>query len=172
VKRDIVSGIYGLNVNGVTMYIGQSKNIHKRYKQHCSIAQNMGKTKKQTWLRELLKNNTIPQLEILELTQDLDNAEQRHIQEHIAKGLELVNMTGGGQTLDYARRVKQQKPWGNNHSPIQKRLIVIKRNVKIIERLNGSSAQRLRQRLNDIYKLIEIHGLETLNMKLWEKHNG
>lgn len=93
-----LSGIYGLvdPNTGHLRYIGLSKNIHKRFKDHLKI-QRFRKIKATThlynWLRSLDKQ---PELIIIELTDNLAESEQFYISYFKSLGCNLVNGTSGG----------------------------------------------------------------------------
>ena len=169
-----ICGIYALCDDTGIRYIGQSKNIAKRYRQHCSIAQNRGNTKRQRWLYKLLSNGISPKLIILEETKELDEAEIRLIAKYAKSGATLTNTAKGGKTLDHCLKAKQCKPWGNSWSPVQRLLIEMKQTIKIIERYGGDDVENrvrnIESKIVRINKKVKEVGLERMNMLLWEKY--
>lgn len=164
-----IIGIYSLSENGEVKYIGQSKNIHKRYSQHCSLAQNMGNTKRQKWIRGLLSKGMKPELSILEVTEDLDSDEVKWIERYDS----LTNTAKGGQSMWHCRKAKSEKPWGNKFSPVQNILCRIKQTINILERLGKvEEANKMRDKLLLVLDKIESFGKDEMNMILWERKYG
>jgi len=165
------AGIYALCLKGEVKYIGQSKNIQKRYRQHCSLAQNVGKTKRNEWLYSILENGIIPELILLEETNDLDSREIYWINKY--KDQNLVNTARGGKLMWHCRKSKESKPWGTKMSPVQKRLCTIKQNINLMKRLGKKeSAENMETKLNILLKKIESFGKDKMNMVIWERHYG
>lgn len=167
------SGIYALKENGTIRYIGQAKHIGRRYNQHKLLAQNRGNTKRQTWLNKLLVAGGELQIEVLEVTQDLDSAEIMWIKKLRDSGLDLVNSADGGKTMTHCNRAKQDKPWGKTWSPVQRRLIEISQTAKMLKRIRGEDskeAARIEARLIEVNQKIKRVGLEKMNNLLWEKY--
>jgi hypothetical protein len=89
-------------VTGEVRYIGQSKNPKQRQRQHVNAVKS-GKdknTRKSNWIKFLLKDNLIPDLEVFETyLGDPAGAHKREwqlITEHLDKGFRLVNGNDGG----------------------------------------------------------------------------
>jgi len=163
-------GIYALCLDGEVKYIGQSRDIKKRYRQHCSLAQNVGKTKKDEWLYEILLKDINPELLILEETEDLDKKEIEWIKKYRDEGI-LLNLSDGGQTMSYLRKKKLEKPWGKTHSPIQRRLSVIKRNIEYFNRMGMTKmANSASEKYNSVVDFIKSQDREKLNLLLWNKY--
>lgn len=168
-------GIYSLSDSTGIRYIGQSKKISHRYKQHCSIFQNNGNTKRQSWLRKLIKNGSLPTLDVVELTDDLDNREIYWIKYYKKNGCNLVNTADGGKTNGHMLRIKKNMPWGNKWSPLQHFLIMSKRNVKTIRALGYTDrADQLEKKYNDVYvkvlKAVKIMGKDEFNLRYMERY--
>lgn len=89
-----VSGIYSLSCpkSGRVRYIGQSKNIRKRYMAHLN---SRDRSQKDEWVKSLLKDGLKPVIRVEEATDRLNEAEKKHIQKHgIAN---LLNIHHGGE---------------------------------------------------------------------------
>lgn len=168
---DTNSGIYALTISGVVYYIGQAKNINKRYKQHCSLAQNRGYTKRNVWLYEILKSGGLPDLIVIEHTDDLDAREIYWIGHYRKQGLAQMNTSGGGHSYDYAEHCKLNNPWGKGWSPIRRRLNVIHNTIQSHRRRGElHQVQRLETKLRLVNDAIKRVGLKEMNMILWERY--
>lgn len=162
--------IYALALQGRVMYVGQAKNINKRYSQHCSLAQNRGNTKVKQWLTRLAESGAKPELIIIEETNEPDIREIHWIKHYRATNSDLLNMADGGQTMGHLRRAKQTNPWGKSHSPVQRRLLGIKRTIKMYERMGDKRSKHLKLRLIEVNQAIKKVGLKTMNERLWRKY--
>lgn len=162
--------IYALSEGGVVKYIGQTKDLKKRYGQHCSLAQNMGKTLRNEWLRELIIGGSTPVISSLERAEDMDAAEIKWIKKLRDEGSELLNMADGGQTMTHLQRAKAWQPWGKGWSPTQRILIMLKSDIKMMERLGDQdSADRIRKKYDRCVMDIEKVGSDVMNYLLWER---
>lgn len=170
-KTGRLSGIYALALDGVVFYVGQSIDIHKRYNQHCSMAQNRSDTKKSLWIRGLLEDNCKPDIMLIEETDDLDVREIHWIQHFRSLNQAVLNMADGGKNMTYLRKMKEGKPWGQGLSPVQRRLMDMKRTIRMFER-HGlvDNAERIRKLLKRVENSIELVGRDEMNMRLWEKY--
>lgn len=167
------SGIYALKENGTIRYIGQAKNIGRRYNQHKSLAQNRGNTKKQTWITKLIRDGGKLEIEVLEVTDNLDSSEIKWIKKLRDDGTDLANSADGGKSMAHCNRAKQDKPWGKTWSPVQRRLIEISQTTKMLKRIRGENskeAARIEARLIEVNQKIKRVGLEKMNYLLWEKY--
>lgn len=99
------AGIYALHCpkSGRIMYIGQSKSIRERVASHLRASGKI--TPSVLWVRRLKKDGLKPFASVLELTEDLNNAEIRHIRDHGIDG--LLNVHHGGE---WEGR-EDPKPW-------------------------------------------------------------
>lgn len=168
-----ISGIYALKEGDAIRYVGQAKNIEKRFRQHSSLAQNRGNTKKQTWITQLLSNGGELKIEVLEATDDLDNAEVKWINQLRSKGANLVNLADGGKSMTHCNRAKQERPWGKSWSPVQRRLIEISQTTKMLRKFYSESPEdvaRIEARLIKVNQRIKEVGLDKINYLLWEKY--
>jgi len=86
---------------GEIKYVGKTKNITKRFKQHLSPSSLKPNTPKNTWIKSLLKENLIPKIRTLCLTTDkyIDESEILKIKEYRELGIKLTNCTDGGDGL-------------------------------------------------------------------------
>ncbi len=168
-----VCGIYAITFDDKVMYIGQAKDIHKRFKQHCSVAQNRGNTLKNAWLTQQLKDNILPVLKTVEETDNLDEREIYWIDSYRTQGQAELNMHDGGKIFTFSKRNVNTKPWGKGWSPIQRRLIAIKQDIKALRKLDKQDrADKLEARLDLINEKIKRNGLDYMNMALWEKYGN
>lgn len=172
---DYTQGIYALSQDGVVRYIGQSNKIEHRYRQHCSIFQNQGKTKRQCWIRKMLESGTQPELLIIEVTSDLDTREIYWINHYRDLGNDLTNTADGGTLNGHMLRAKKNMPWGNKWSPLQHFLIMSKKNVKTMRKLGyNDRADRLEQKYNDVYKkvlkAVKAIGKDEFNLRYMERY--
>lgn len=167
----MTSGIYGLYKDGELKYIGQSGNVERRFLQHCSLAQNVGKTPVKRWLYGLCQIDEKPEMRILEITENLDDAETRWIRKY-RFSVDLLNLSDGGQTMTYLRKKKLGKPWGNTMSPIQKRLAHMKQTINILHRLNMVELEKRARRTycRVIESLAHVDDRQSVNLALWEKY--
>lgn len=166
--------IYGLVYDGKLHYIGQTNNIARRYGQHCSLAQNMGKNKRHTWLREIILKGEKPEIIIIEEAEDMDEAEIRWIKHYRDAGHELINTADGGKLIGHLHRAKKDRPWGRGHSPVQHCLMVLKQNVNSYKRYDptGTFHATATKRYNKVVELIDLVGKERMNMLLWAKYGN
>jgi hypothetical protein len=164
-------GIYGLELDGVIVYVGQAKNIAKRFKQHCSLAQNRGARSINKRLYEALSAGIAPKLVVIELTDDLDNREVFWISHHRKLNSNLLNMADGGRSYSYAERSKEENPWGKGWSPVRRRLNLMQSNIKTFKRLGRHDmAARAEEQLKQVNEYIKIVGLKKMNQLLWSKY--
>lgn len=102
-----VSGIYALCCpkTGDVRYIGQSKNIKKRFSAHLNSST---KYPVSSWVEELKKQNLFPILKIIKECppEKLDEEEIQEIKKH--KG-NLLNVSNGGK-MGYSD-LSRKKPW-------------------------------------------------------------
>lgn len=124
-----VAGIYALSdpTAGRVMYIGQAKNILRRYKQHCSLSNNLSERRLVTqWCAGLITQGIKPGLLVLEETDDLDSREKYWINQY-AKN-DLLNMTEGGQGgWSHLPATSMPMPWHPYQAPLQRALINLRR---------------------------------------------
>lgn len=82
-------------------YIGKTVDINRRRKEHNQIHRNK-KSRKNSWIAHLVKNNMQPIMEILEECEESDWIErERHwIRYYKELGFDLKNMTLGGESND------------------------------------------------------------------------
>jgi hypothetical protein len=122
-----ISGIYALTDDaGVICYIGQSRNIARRFRQHCSLSNNT-KTRRNVcaWCVDLILAGRAPGILILEETESLDERERFWIKRH---GLDnLLNMNEGGAWDARKVRASARMPWHPHQAPLQRALISIRR---------------------------------------------
>jgi predicted GIY-YIG superfamily endonuclease len=164
-------GIYGLEVDGTIIYIGQAKNIARRFSQHCSIAQNRGATSINKRLYELLSEGIAPKLVIVELTEDLDSREVFWISHYRLVNDNLLNMADGGRSYSYAERSKENNPWGKGWSPVRRRLNLMQSNIRTFKRLGRHDmAARAEAQLKQVNEYIKVVGLKRMNQLLWSKY--
>jgi hypothetical protein len=90
--------------SGVTRYVGKSEDPAKRFKQHLRESRRPGR-KVHQWIRDLRALGLKPKLEIFIETQDWEAAERSEIAKCRAEGIELLNLTAGGDqpVHDYNR---------------------------------------------------------------------
>jgi hypothetical protein len=162
--------IYALSHNGVIKYVGQAKDLQRRYSQHTSLAQNMGKLKRNYWIQSLLLNGEQPIITSLEKSDDVDAAEIKWIADLRGQGIDLLNISDGGQSMGSLHRAKALKPWGKRQSPVQHALIIFKRTTATMKRYGTPEmVVKSEQRYNDIVELINRVGKDKMNMLMWEK---
>lgn len=96
-----MSYIYGLwdSRTYELRYIGKADNPQSRLQAHINEAKRGGRRHKDNWIRNLLKDGLIPEIEILEeCTKDnWEEIEREWIREAREKGARLVNVTIGGE---------------------------------------------------------------------------
>lgn len=135
----MISGIYAL-LCPYTMrvrYIGQSKNIEKRYRQHCNDIVN---TPKGNWIAKLWRDREKPALRILERTTDLDAREVYWIDEYKRRGADLLNVADGGKGMSHALRAKKKMPWSGKRAPMQTAIAAISRCASDLRRIGNTDA--------------------------------
>ena len=89
-------------INNDIVYIGKSKNISKRYKDHCRKAKGKYRCKLDKWKNELISSGNLPVLEIIEQFDeyvDINFWEKYYISLYRSWGFNLLNMTEGGDGL-------------------------------------------------------------------------
>lgn len=167
-----VGFIYALSDETGIRYVGQTTNIRKRYSQHCSLAQNLGNSKKQRWIRSLLESGSKPNISILKETLDMNAEEIRQIKLYKSKNCILVNSDDGGPSnFLQANRAKQLLPWKGHLSPVQRRLKSIREGINI-SRKKGNQEFVKRAEIKQIEVLKKIKPKEIrdyINFTLWEK---
>jgi hypothetical protein len=88
---------------GNVRYIGQTRNPESRLETHCRPGFR-DKTPKANWIRKLLAGGARPIMEVIEWVSDWDEAERRHIAEHAANGIKLLNANEGGKANNHLRK--------------------------------------------------------------------
>jgi hypothetical protein len=90
-------GIYALKcpVSFEIKYIGKSKNISKRYAAHCSSNPKSGYPVS-LWIDKLRKSGLKPLIDVLSVTENLDEEEIRLISHYRKQGFTLLNLQDGG----------------------------------------------------------------------------
>jgi hypothetical protein len=120
--------IYALtDPNGEVRYVGQAKNLARRFKQH--LTPTSGSTYRERWLRSLLAQGEEPCVFVLCVPDDLDEAEIFWIKTLRAAGFRLVNTADGGHSLAHAHRAKAKSEWATRHTPIQR--IMLRRAMRL-----------------------------------------
>lgn len=167
----VESGIYALSDDTGIRYVGQSKNIQKRFRQHCLFSNNKGNSYRANWIRGLLQKGKFPILSILELTGVLNDREKFHIERLSLQGVKLVNGNKGGEDMGHLLVAKEAKPWGRKYSPVQKRLKAIDETIRSsIRRGNLEWAEQMSVKLKIIQKkLLSKNIRDYVNNVLWER---
>lgn len=100
-----LSGIYALTCphSGEVRYIGQSKNIKARYRQHLKPS---GHSPKDSWVKSLRASGEKPGISVLEITDKLDEAEKIWISKFVDRP-NLLNLNSGGRY----HGIEDPKPW-------------------------------------------------------------
>lgn len=170
---EILKGIYALKLNDTVFYIGQSKDIDKRFAQHCSINQNRGNRLIHKWIRDMHEKKMLPQLEVVELTDDLNSREIYWISHFRSIGQATLNMADGGQTTTHFKRSTKDYPWAGHHSPVQRRLMAIKSTIRLMRKIGmDDRALYFEEKLARVNKAIRSYGLENMNRELWSRHGN
>jgi hypothetical protein len=100
-KTDQNCGIYALKcpADNSIKYIGQSKNIAKRYKAHCELSESKKIFPVVEWVMELKEKGLKPVLEVLEVVSEPKERDAAEIKWIDSVGLDnLLNVIGGGRT--------------------------------------------------------------------------
>jgi hypothetical protein len=108
--------IYGLidPRDGLIRYIGKTESITVRLRGHVCDARKTDSDKAR-WIKELLALGLLPtvlSLEIVPVEASWEEAEKRHIAEYKARGVVLLNRTGGGQGVPDTSRTDEWKRKG------------------------------------------------------------
>lgn len=95
------SGVYALvdPRSHKVMYVGQSLDVNKRFKQHTDIRHSDSNWGKAVWLSELRRSGLVPELIVLASNLDyeqMNEAEKRYIREYKVKGEAEFNIAAGG----------------------------------------------------------------------------
>lgn len=150
-------GIYALldPTTNELRYIGLSKRINIRYKEHCKNTITKKGTHLFHWLKKLLNNNKFPILKILEecSIEKLAQQEKYWIKFYKDLGCNLVNHSDGGESFDGFKCSEETKEkisktlTGRKNPPMsdiqKKKLSIIRKGMKFTEehRKNISLAQ-------------------------------
>jgi hypothetical protein len=140
-------------------YIGSSNNPNKRYKEHISDTKRE-KTKKSNWIKNLIKNNQKPILEILEKTSlnEFEGLEKKYIEEQIALGNKLLNfdISGKGNILKKTNKQRQNLTLKTGHTVFQFDLngnFINKFNsLREAEKMTGVNHGNISKCCNNIFK--------------------
>ena len=91
---------------GLIRYIGKTNNIKKRLSRHLSNNHLSKSTKKNNWIISLLRNKSIPIIEVLDEvnSEDIDFYEVFYISLFKTWGFDLLNGTEGGDGYDWTGR--------------------------------------------------------------------
>ena len=81
--------------DGLIKYVGKTFRLERRFRDHL---QDKSKTKKTSWIKNLKKDNLVPIIEELEVSDEIncDNVEKYWIEQLTAWGFVLKNTTKGG----------------------------------------------------------------------------
>ena len=106
----MAKGVYALldPVTGIIAYIGQSKNISKRYSQHVKSCANKAL---KSWICRLSNAGMSPDMIILEESDSPVDAEKHWIDRAKAAGIVLFNIHEGGRYPSHAHAEKKAKIW-------------------------------------------------------------
>lgn len=147
--KAVICGIYALTdpETGDVRYVGQARNIHKRYRQHCNL-NGCAKLPKNRWAAKLARQGAEPGLKVLEETADLDAREIHWIQLLRSQGAKLMNVAEGGKSMRHASEAKAQMPWGRKRAPLQALTANLANIVKSLEGMPSHSD--LKQKLDQV----------------------
>lgn len=169
----MAAGIYALTLDGTVFYVGQSKDIDKRYRQHCSINQNRGDRPVCKWITQLYIDGRSPTLQVIEETALLDEREIHWISHYREVNQDLLNVTDGGHSMLHFKRAKQNKPWSGTHSPIQRRLKGVKEGIRFFKRLGRDDlVARYERKLIAMNDAVTKVGRDRMNHELWSRHGN
>lgn len=165
------SGIYALVLDNRVFYVGQSKNIEQRYKSHCRISNNKSNNKRCNWLSSLISKKVFPELQILEVTNDLDNREIYWISYYRNLNQAIYNSADGGTSIQYANKVKAQSVYAGKWTPLQRFTQMIRQNQKIHKKIGKEEYVNKCNQMIDLLYFLEKHfGKDYLNQKLAKKY--
>lgn len=160
-------------------YVGKTvKKLKDRFMDHLSESERGIKTYKCNWVRKLLKEDVIPEINLLDevIEEDWVFWETYWISQMKEWGFRLTNQTNGGEgTHGYKLSKEQRKkmsvhrkgksiPWLNNGKP---------RTEEHIKNLSESCKGRISEKKGKTYE--ELYGKEkadTLKKKLTDTHTG
>lgn len=112
----------------VTGYVGITNNPNQRYYEH--IEGRVGRGKKYEWIKRLQGEQTQPKMEILEITDDLEQARKREqywIQYYLSKGTSLTNALHTGTS-----HRKIQRSLTDYHVENQEEYYTLSQAIKIL----------------------------------------
>lgn len=172
--------IYGLTDPGTddVRYIGQARDWLRRFRQHCTLANNRAVTARCNWLAKIIRSGLIPGVLIIEETEGMDAAEQRWIASYLAGGAKLLNANAGGKDLSHANKSRQASRWSGRHSPIQDVQIQMTQTIRFLER-NGKkdAADTMAAKLLMVQERIRLVrlakgqvGIEQMNDAMIARH--
>lgn len=122
-------------ITNKTMYIGKTKDIDRRYKNHlyCNRGKESKVNYKKLWIKSLIDNNLEPIINVLDIVsyEDQNYWEKFYIALYKSWGIELLNMTSGGSGFSNLTITDNHK---NN---ISKSLTGKKQPKKVIEKRLG-----------------------------------
>jgi GIY-YIG catalytic domain-containing protein len=105
-KAKVSSGEYAVyalkDENGTPRYVGITKNPKDRYSRHLREAR-AKRTHRQCWISSMLAHGLKPSIEVLEWTDDWDQAEREWVFKFRALGYPLTNGNAGGISMDHVR---------------------------------------------------------------------
>lgn len=91
---------------GLAHYIGISRNVQRRYKEHCTCSGT--NLPKNIWIQQLLQKNQQPILSVIDTVQDRKVALEREkvwIHTYLEQGLMLTNLNENAQAFDGGTRI-------------------------------------------------------------------
>lgn len=157
-----VSGIYSLSCpdSGKVCYIGQAKNIRRRFSSHVGL-KNKPHLPCSRWIKSLLEQGKSPVLNVVEVTDSLDDSEKKWISFY---GIEkLYNLTPGGSDSRFSTYAGAKMPWGKMQSPAHYLLIQLRTIA------NESYNEDLKSRADMVYDFHEE--MRDKGLKAWVWYN-
>lgn len=105
-------------------YIGKSKDPSDRLRRHLSKNSLLDSTKKNNWLVSLLRQNLLPEMEIIDevFENEIDYWEKFYIELFRTWGFDLLNGTNGGDGFDWSGRkhTEESKLKNKINNPLRK----------------------------------------------------
>ena len=139
------------------MYVGQSIDIDRRYRQHIGPMRSYHEAKKYAWIKSLAAEKMLPKLVVLAYCDwpETDEIERRLIQEHKARGECELNQAIGGSGAAVSRTLNSSEDdWFQLGLKIKKVRLLLMEIADDTARLSGHKTAKPLENL--IYKLDSI----------------
>ena len=137
-------------------YVGQSSCPERRFKAHCRGDKSARQTRRHNWLSSLADQGKVPEMFVLDWSDDWDRAERFWVSVFRQAGYSLVNGNEGGKDTSMVRGDRNISPWKGRRTPLQIARSEMKSIIKELQRAGKpESASRVNDRLSEMNQAVK-----------------